>query len=30
MIGTVLASMTAAMEVIGQKFACSEIYVPEM
>jgi 5-methyltetrahydrofolate--homocysteine methyltransferase len=27
---TVLASMTAAMEVIGRKFACSEIYVPEM
>ena len=26
----VLASMTAAMEVIGQKFACNEIYVPEM
>jgi 5-methyltetrahydrofolate--homocysteine methyltransferase len=27
---TVLAAMTAAMEVIGRKFACSEIYVPEM
>jgi len=27
---TVLASMTAAMELIGRKFACSEIYVPEM
>jgi 5-methyltetrahydrofolate--homocysteine methyltransferase len=26
----VLAAMTAAMEVIGRKFACSEIYVPEM
>ena len=27
---TVLAAMTAAMEVIGRRFACSEIYVPEM
>jgi 5-methyltetrahydrofolate--homocysteine methyltransferase len=26
----VLAAMTAAMEVIGTKFACNEIYVPEM
>jgi 5-methyltetrahydrofolate--homocysteine methyltransferase len=26
----VLDAMTAAMEVIGQKFACNEIYVPEM
>ena len=26
----VLAAMTAAMDVIGQRFACSEIYVPEM
>ncbi len=27
---TVLDAMTAAMEVIGHKFQCSEIYVPEM
>jgi 5-methyltetrahydrofolate--homocysteine methyltransferase len=27
---TVLAAMTAAMEVIGAKFQCQEIYVPEM
>jgi 5-methyltetrahydrofolate--homocysteine methyltransferase len=27
---TILAAMTAAMEVIGQRFQCSEIYVPEM
>ena len=27
---TVLASMTAAMEVVGQRFACGELYVPEM
>ena len=27
---TVLDAMTRAMEVIGAKFACSEIYVPEM
>jgi 5-methyltetrahydrofolate--homocysteine methyltransferase len=26
----VLDAMTAAMEVIGRKFACNEIYVPEM
>jgi len=26
----VLAAMTAAMEVIGHKFQCNEIYVPEM
>ena len=26
----VLAAMTAAMEVIGTRFACNEIYVPEM
>ncbi len=26
----VLAAMTAAMEVIGAKFQCQEIYVPEM
>jgi 5-methyltetrahydrofolate--homocysteine methyltransferase len=26
----VLDAMTAAMEVIGTKFACNEIYVPEM
>ena len=27
---TVLDAMTAAMEVIGRKFQCNEIYVPEM
>ena len=27
---TVLAAMTAAMEVIGARFQCQEIYVPEM
>jgi 5-methyltetrahydrofolate--homocysteine methyltransferase len=27
---TVLDAMTRAMEVIGAKFACNEIYVPEM
>jgi 5-methyltetrahydrofolate--homocysteine methyltransferase len=27
---SVLDAMTGAMEVIGAKFACSEIYVPEM
>jgi 5-methyltetrahydrofolate--homocysteine methyltransferase len=27
---TVLDAMTAAMEVIGAKFQCNEIYVPEM
>jgi 5-methyltetrahydrofolate--homocysteine methyltransferase len=27
---TVLAAMTAAMEVIGNRFQCQEIYVPEM
>ncbi len=27
---TVLGAMTAAMEVIGAKFQCQEIYVPEM
>ena len=27
---TVLAAMTAAMEVIGTRFQCQEIYVPEM
>jgi 5-methyltetrahydrofolate--homocysteine methyltransferase len=27
---TVLDAMTAAMEVIGRKFQCEEIYVPEM
>jgi len=27
---TVLGAMTAAMEVIGAKFQCNEIYVPEM
>jgi 5-methyltetrahydrofolate--homocysteine methyltransferase len=27
---TVLAAMTAAMEIIGAKFQCQEIYVPEM
>ncbi|MFH1474741.1 MAG: corrinoid protein [Chloroflexota bacterium] len=27
---TVLDAMTAAMEVIGQRFQCNEIYVPEM
>ena len=27
---TVLDAMTAAMEIIGGRFACNEIYVPEM
>jgi methanogenic corrinoid protein MtbC1 len=27
---TVLGAMTAAMEVIGARFQCQEIYVPEM
>ena len=27
---TVLAAMTAAMEIVGAKFQCQEIYVPEM
>jgi 5-methyltetrahydrofolate--homocysteine methyltransferase len=27
---TVLGAMTAAMEVIGHRFQCNEIYVPEM
>jgi 5-methyltetrahydrofolate--homocysteine methyltransferase len=27
---SVLGAMTGAMEVIGQRFACNEIYVPEM
>ena len=27
---TVLDAMTRAMEVIGQRFSCNEIYVPEM
>jgi 5-methyltetrahydrofolate--homocysteine methyltransferase len=28
--GVILAAMTGAMEVVGQRFQCNEIFVPEM
>jgi 5-methyltetrahydrofolate--homocysteine methyltransferase len=28
--GSILAAMTSAMETVGQRFQCSEIFVPEM